>query len=174
MNDTRLFAFESDFVATLRCVPMAVRFKLDRCGVKLSLRQWSRFTVEDRHRLLLAPCETQSEADSYRATLVALIAERTGEVAVSLPEPSGDEWRQSARTPNAVACFAVSIGLQPLSDRQWRSLSDLERFALLKLSRDNHDNVNFLPALREFNLQPAMSADTIDRRDGPSRQSLDL
>ena len=44
MNDTQLFAFESDFVATLRCVPMAVRFKLDRCGIKLSLRQWSRFS----------------------------------------------------------------------------------------------------------------------------------
>lgn len=37
------FQFESDFVATLRCIPMIVRFKLDLCGVKLSLKAWSRF-----------------------------------------------------------------------------------------------------------------------------------
>ena len=58
MNDTALFAFEDDFVASLRCVPMAVRFKLDACGVKLSLRQWSRFSQAERRELLLAPCET--------------------------------------------------------------------------------------------------------------------
>ena len=29
MNDTTLFAFEDDFVVALRCIPMAVRFKLD-------------------------------------------------------------------------------------------------------------------------------------------------
>ena len=61
MNDDHLFAFESDFVATLRCVPMAVRLKLDRCEIKLSLRQWSRFTPEDRRRLLAAPCRTPTD-----------------------------------------------------------------------------------------------------------------
>jgi hypothetical protein len=32
MNETRLFDFESDFVTTLRCVPMGVRFKLNPQG----------------------------------------------------------------------------------------------------------------------------------------------
>ncbi|HEY1709528.1 MAG TPA: nitrate reductase associated protein [Rhizomicrobium sp.] len=31
-------AFESEFVATLRCVPMAVRMKLDVCGTSNSRR----------------------------------------------------------------------------------------------------------------------------------------
>jgi len=31
----------------------------------------------------------------------------------------------------------------------------LQRFTLLKLSRESHDNVNFIPALREFKLLPA-------------------
>ncbi len=53
MNDQQLFAFENDFVATLRCIPMAVRFKLDRCGIKLTLRQWSRLTHSDRTDLLI-------------------------------------------------------------------------------------------------------------------------
>ena len=73
MNDTQLFAFEDDFVATLRCVPMAVRFKLDACGVKLSLRQWSRFTPGERHQLLMAPCGSPAQEDAYRAVLHDLI-----------------------------------------------------------------------------------------------------
>lgn len=39
------FKFEADFVDTLRCVPMIVRFKLDTVGIKLSLRAWSRFAL---------------------------------------------------------------------------------------------------------------------------------
>ncbi|MBF9263330.1 conserved hypothetical protein [Paracidovorax cattleyae] len=49
------FAFESDFVATLLCVPMIVRFKLDLCGVKLSLKGWSRFDHDTRFRCAHLP-----------------------------------------------------------------------------------------------------------------------
>lgn len=34
------FAFESDFVDSLRCIPMVVRYKLDTCGIKLKLPEW--------------------------------------------------------------------------------------------------------------------------------------
>jgi Conserved nitrate reductase-associated protein (Nitr_red_assoc) len=33
---------------------------------------------------------------------------------------------------------------------QWATLTPDQRFALLKLSRSNHENRNFLPALKEF------------------------
>ena len=69
MNDNQLFAFEDDFVAALRCIPMAVRLKLDRSGIKLTLRQWSRFTRSDRQILLDAPCRTFEEISEYRAWL---------------------------------------------------------------------------------------------------------
>jgi hypothetical protein len=36
-DHARLFAFEHDFFVSLRYIPMAVRFKLDRSGIKLSL-----------------------------------------------------------------------------------------------------------------------------------------
>jgi hypothetical protein len=35
---------------------------------------------------------------------------------------------------------------------QWASLTPLQRFALIKLSRSGHENRNFLPALQEFDL----------------------
>lgn len=80
MNDTHLFAFESDFVATLGCVPMAVRFKLDRCGVKLTLREWSRLTTDHRQELLLAACHSENETTAYRTMLLVMVAERAHNV----------------------------------------------------------------------------------------------
>jgi hypothetical protein len=147
---TELYAFESDFVATLRCIPMAVRFKLDLAGIKLSLRQWSRFTVADRTDLLVKAAGTPHEIAAYRAHLAALIVERAGEGVKDIdvePEPS---WSTLDSVPTAVVSFAMRRGVQPPTLEQWRALTDLRRFTLLKLTRDGHDNVNFAPALREF------------------------
>jgi hypothetical protein len=152
MNDTALYAFENDFVVTLRCVPMAVRFKLDACGIKLTLRQWSRFTRDERQTLLLAPCGSPGEVEAYRERLVNLIAVRTGDVAKLLGSEGLVPWEESEATPAQVLAFAHSRKVQPPSDADWRRLTELQRFVLLKLSRDNHDNVNFVPAMREFGL----------------------
>jgi hypothetical protein len=39
-----------------------------------------------------------------------------------------------------------------LSIAQWKSLTDLQRFALLKLCRPGHENKNFPKAMKEFGL----------------------
>ena len=46
------FGFEADFVGDLRCIPMAVRRKLDLVGVKLKLSHWSQ---PQRGRTAAAP-----------------------------------------------------------------------------------------------------------------------
>lgn len=51
----RCFAFEDDFVADLRCLPMAVRRKLDLAGVKLRLSHWNALTAGERAELLAWP-----------------------------------------------------------------------------------------------------------------------
>ena len=51
--------------------------------------------------------------------------------------------------------FAETVGVAPPGLQAWRELAELQRFVLIKLSRDNHDNVNFVPALREFGLMAA-------------------
>lgn len=152
MNDAQLFAFESDFVATLRCVPMAVRFKLDRCGIKLSLRQWSRFTRDDRQALLTRPCGGEAETAAYRAVLVALVMLRANEIARPLAEPPCGRWEDRRQVAPVVAGHARILGVAPPSLGEWAALTTLQRFVLIKLTRDNHDNINFLPAMREFGL----------------------
>ena len=152
MSDAQLFAFEQDFVDSLRCIPMAVRIKLDLCGIKLTLRQWSRFTRDDRQGLLERSCIGAAEAASYAQALAALVAARTHEVVRPLAEPPCRTWEHADEVPAAVANHARAAGLAAPSTRQWRGLTPLQRFALVKLTRDNHDNVNFEPALREFGL----------------------
>ena len=50
--EVQFFDFEAAFVNSLRCVPMIVRYKLDACGIKLSLRAWSQFSLSTRARLV--------------------------------------------------------------------------------------------------------------------------
>jgi hypothetical protein len=157
MSDTQLFAFESDFVATLRCIPMAVRLKLDVCEIKLTLRQWSRFARSDREALLTMPCGSRAEVEAYRAEVVHLVVSRAGEAAKPLTEQAWRHWERPDRIPTAVADYAMSLGLAPPSVSQWAALTPLQRFVLIKLTRDNHDNVNFVPALQEFGLARALA-----------------
>jgi len=153
MNHDHLFAFEDDFVTSLRCIPMAVRLKLDRCGLKLSLRQWTGLTTHDRQALLTRPCEaTNRSKDTYREWLEFLVHERTGDRVSPLPDPVLPVWESVDGPPWPVRDFATRTGLRPPDPDEWRGLSELQRFALVKLSRDNHDNVNFAPALREFGI----------------------
>jgi hypothetical protein len=158
MSTDRIFGFERDFASSLRCVPMAVRLKLDLCGIKLSLRQWSRFTTADRQVLLLQPCVTPNDIDAFSEDLRALIDQRCDEPVSDLNEDIGEAaWGNSNFTPPIVSEYALSIGLQPPTDAQWGSLAVLQRFALVKLTRDRHENINFAPALAEFGLaQPSL------------------
>jgi len=53
----RLFGFESELEASLTYIPMAVRFKLDKCGIKLSLGAWQQLPEDRRREFLRAPCD---------------------------------------------------------------------------------------------------------------------
>lgn len=145
------FKFEDEFVASLRCIPMQVRFKLDTCGIKLKLHQWNQFDVTDRQALIDRPCETSAEVAQYQDFLQVLIQERTGETASSLAVEAHPAWEDAISIPISVTEKAESIG-HPISIVQWAGLTPLKRFALIKLSRSGHENNNFLPALQEFGL----------------------
>ncbi|MBI1361276.1 MAG: hypothetical protein GC155_13445 [Alphaproteobacteria bacterium] len=148
----QIFEFEADFAADLRCIPMIVRLKLDRCGIKLSLRQWSRFTSADRAGLMTMRCDTDPETARFRNAVVRLINERSGDSVKCLPVEANPPWTRIDFVPCRIVQHAANIGIEPPSLAAWSSLSPLQRFALLKLTRDNHDNENFLPAMSEFGL----------------------
>ncbi|MBD2434203.1 MULTISPECIES: nitrate reductase associated protein [Fischerella] len=148
---TEFFQFEADFVDSLRCIPMQVRCKLDTCGIKLKLSDWNHMTQVERQQLVELPCTTESEIQAYRKYIQDLILQRTGTPVAELTVEFHPAWMDTTTVPASVYEKAQEMGVT-LTTEHWSNLNDLQRFALIKLSRSHHENKNFLPALKEFNL----------------------
>lgn len=153
LPNATFFQFEADFVSSLRCIPMQVRFKLDTCGVKLKLAQWHAFTEVDRARLVQQPCDSAGAIAAYRALLVELIKHRAQADPKFLDIDPNPPWDVPHQIPETVQDQAAASGVH-LTLAQWAALTTLQRFALCKLSRPGHENRNFVPALQEFGLMP--------------------
>lgn len=145
------FEFEADFVDSFRCIPMAVRLKLDTCGIKVKLAEWSQFTKLECERLVELPCETSTEVAAYREYIEQLIITQTGNKPTSLAIDPQPQWMDESVIPAIVSDKATQEGVQ-LTLAQWQQLTQLQRFALIKLTRSSHENHNFLPALEEFGI----------------------
>ncbi|MEC4985933.1 MAG: nitrate reductase associated protein [Oscillatoria sp. PMC 1068.18] len=148
---SKFFDFEADFVDSLRCIPMQVRYKLDTCGVKLKLNHWHQFSETERKTLVEMPCQTELEAEKYREFLQNLVKEYTGSEAKELARLEHPPWLDAETVPTDTQIKAQEFGVD-LALQQWAKLTPLQRFALIKLSRPSHENKNFYPALKEFHL----------------------
>lgn len=139
------FAFEEDFVEkNIRCIPMIVRFKMDAVGIKLRLADWSKFHRDERLALSTMSC-------GYREYLVGLIEKYTRSEVETLAIEGNPAWSIDAVVPDLLLEKALEFGWN-VSVYQWRCLTELQRFALLKLCRPGHENKNFPRAMREFGL----------------------
>jgi hypothetical protein len=148
---TDFFQFEADFVESLRCIPIQVRMKLDTCGVKLKLFHWNQFTPQERQTLVTLPCNTSQESLAYKDFLQNLVIEKTGEPAGELAIDLHPPWMNASAIPQQIQEKAADFNVA-ITGKQWENLTPAQRFALIKLSRPSHENQNFLPALKEFNL----------------------
>jgi hypothetical protein len=145
------FEFETDFISSLRCIPMQVRYKLDTCGIKLKLSDWSHMTTAEREALVELPCSTPTEIQSYREYIQQLVLKHTGKPASELPIEFNPAWMDTNIVPISLQEKAKELGVS-ITLEQWSVLTPLQRFALIKLSRSGHENQNFPHAIKEFNL----------------------
>ena len=146
---THFFQFEYDFVNSLNCIPMQVRLKLDTCGVKLKLLHWNKFIKQERPALVEMPCTTTEEITAYEEYLQQLVVAHTGTAASKLAINPHPPWLNATIIPSSIDEKAQELGIS-ITLSQWASLTPVQRFALIKLSRPSHENKNFLPALQEF------------------------
>lgn len=144
------FGFEADFVADLRCLPMAVRRKLDLAGVKLRLQQWNALTVEERSRLL-AWADDPAAIDGLRRWLLERSAALPGGPASSMAPAADTPWQQRETSPDVLVRSCAELGLSWRAEH-WPALTELQRFALVKLSHPGHEHRNLPRALAEFDL----------------------
>jgi hypothetical protein len=146
------FQFEQDFVEeALKCIPMAVRFKLDACGIKLKLSEWSHMSPAERDVLSTMPCKTKDEALAYRQYLQELVRTKTGSEATDLPRNPDQAWTVTEQIPDIVVEKLRKLGCSA-SVGQWQQLTDLQRFSILKLCPVSHESKNFVRAAKEFGL----------------------
>ncbi|HWV31332.1 MAG TPA: nitrate reductase associated protein [Dyadobacter sp.] len=154
--ETRFFAFESDFVDNLRCIPMIVRYKLDTCRVKLQLADWAKFNYDEKDLLAEMPCHTELEIEIYADYVNELVWKYTKTVP-SLLKNLDPAWIY-AHVPAEVHERTQEWNCPLISASQWMQLDVLERFALVKLSRSGHEGRNFPRALAEFGLATTCQA----------------
>lgn len=145
----RRFAFEVDIYETLSCVPMAVREKLDRAAIKISLEQWNSFDIADRRRLCGYPLDSEQLIREFTETIRSLVMQQGGGEPPRLSREQQAAAFPTDRLPERVAANACALGFD-LSPEVWTRLDDQERYALLKLGGGQRVKRNFEPALREF------------------------
>ncbi|MFM7269921.1 MAG: nitrate reductase associated protein [Cyanobium sp.] len=148
----RLFGFEADFSGDLRCIPMAVRRKLDLAGVKLKLVHWHGLSGAERHRLL-----DWSDAREALLELRRWLLERSETLpqgpARPFDPPCQASWQQGEVFPEEL-CRSCRQLVLTLPAQGWERLDELERFALVKLSHPGHEHRNLHRALQECGLIP--------------------
>jgi len=146
------FLFEEDFMErNIRCIPMIVRFKMDKAGIKLKLSEWNRFDTKERVELALMPCFYDEEISQYRCFLAGLVRKHTGKEATTIVTDQNPLWSDLNSIPQMLI-EKINEFRWNLSLAKWGQLTDLQRFALLKLCRPKHENRNFPKAMEEFGL----------------------
>ena len=146
------FKFEEDFVEdNIRCIPMIARFKLDACGIKLKLSEWSRMTEEERNYVSEYPCSSEEEILAYRQYIKTLIRIRTNNEAQDMEVDANPGWANTQLIPE-ILVQKLTEQDSTITLKQWQCLNDLQRFVLVKLSRPGHENRNFPIAMSEFDL----------------------
>jgi hypothetical protein len=149
----RYFRFEEDFILDgLRCIPIIVRFKLDKVGIKLPLADWCRFNESERVYLADLPVDRTREQEVYREYLLGLLSRYSGAEPRLLAVEKEPAWEQDSVLPRILIDMALAQGWE-INLEQWKSLDLLQRFALLKLCRPGHENRNFPRAMEEFGLK---------------------
>ena len=141
------FAFEQDFIGDWRCIPLCVRRKLDLAGVKLKLNHWLALTQSQRQKLVDWSDDAQSLV-RLREHLRICTQEMADGVVKDLPPAIGMPWQPLESVPEQVSAAAAARGVK-LSSDEWRSISELDRFALCKLVRPGHDHHNLESAFSE-------------------------
>ncbi len=145
----RRFKFEDEVHHSLACVPMAVRRKLDRVGVKVGLEQWQALAQHERLAICHLPTASDEECEALRIFLEETVRMRSAGATKTL----SDEVRRSAEPPVApperLVKNARSAGVI-LNEAVWQRLDPDERYALIKLGGGAEQSHNFVTALHEL------------------------
>jgi hypothetical protein len=145
----RKFRFEDEVHESLQCVPMAVRRKLDRVGLKVGLEQWKSLDLGERLAICHLPVASSEECDALGIFIREAMKRRFGVEPKILTDAQRASAEPPTTPPTRVVSHARGAGFD-LSAAAWSRLDADERFALMKMGDAETPSHNLAPALKEF------------------------
>jgi hypothetical protein len=143
------YRFESEIYDTLSRIPVHVRMKLDVTGVKISLKGWLAFSLEERTALCHLPVESDEERKAFSRYLDFLSRRYSGEGASVVAPVTDPPWEDLSRIPNSMMERSQEKE-QTVTLQEWAGWGLYQRYALYKLSVSKNEPEQFFAALREF------------------------
>lgn len=150
----RKFKFEDEMHESLQCVPMAVRRKLDRVGLKVGLESWKSLDRGERLAICHLPTNSPDECDALAVFIREAMLRRFGIEPKSLTETQRAGAEPPSTPPETLVTRAHEAGFN-LNDTVWSRLDGDERFALIKMGADSKPSHNLGAALKEFQVPAA-------------------
>ena len=159
----RHFRFEQDVYETLDLVPMAVRRKLDKIGIKLGLEQWRALGRGERLAICHLPTNLDEECEALRVFVQEAVKRATGAEAKKLSEAERAIADPPDSPPAGLAEHAKDAGFA-LDEESWSKLDADARYALIKMGLGNATSHNFAAALQEFLIPPIEAAPAAENK----------
>jgi hypothetical protein len=147
----RRFHFEEDIYCSLDCVPMTVRRKLDRIGLKVHLAQWQALGQGERLAVCHLPADSPEECDAMRTFIVEMVKRTCGVKPGELKPEQSSAAEPPKAVPPKLAADAATAGAS-LTQAMWDQLDGDERYMLTKLEKRGD---KLAIALRELFPEPA-------------------
>ncbi len=145
----RKFAFEAELFATLEFVPIAVRRKFDRVGLKVGLKQWQALDRGERLAICHLPVDSAEEREAFAIFLREAIHRHCDAEPETLPDEQRAETEPPAEPPPRLVERARAAGI-PLGTDEWRRLDSDARYALVKLGAGAKAGHDLDAALKEL------------------------
>ena len=143
------FQHESEFYPTLCRVPLYVRMKLDLTGIKVSLKDWLAFSIEERQAICHLPIENEEEQQAFTVYLDFLCRKYRGTPLELVPRISASLWDNKNRVPGAVANKSRDNGAA-VTPEEWSRWRFHQRYALYKTAISKSEPEQFFAVLKEL------------------------
>ena len=143
------YQYESETYPSLSRIPLHVRLKLDVTGIKISLKDWLAFSIEERTVLCHLPVETEEEKQAFASYLDFLSRRYRGEPVATTAAMSSSLWDSAHRVPRAVTGKSAPQ-IPPVTIEEWRRWKSYQRYALYKTALSQSDPEQFFAVLKEF------------------------
>jgi hypothetical protein len=143
------FDYEAAYYPNLDRLPLHVRMKLDLTGVKLSLKDWLAFHIEERTVICHLPVDNQDEKQAFREYLNFLSQQYCGAPAKTLPPTEPFLWEISDQVPRPVLEQSGGNG-KAVALKEWMNWASHQRYALYKTAVSRSESEKFFAVLDQL------------------------